>query len=108
MLMILIALACAPREPSEDEPMVREPETVVIHVRNHNTLQATVYIREDGGMRARLGEVPSQTDRFFERDVWRGQSIRFDIRILARRTFQTDAIVVVPGDTIQVTVPARL
>jgi hypothetical protein len=106
LLAAALAGGCSARD-ADDDFEFRLPETVVIHVRNQNTQQATVFIREDGEMRARLGEVAPLSDRFFERALFAPRSIRFDIRMLAGRTYETHAIAATPGDTIQVTVPSR-
>jgi hypothetical protein len=98
---------CAPREAADDAPPPQRVEAVVIEVHNQNPSLATVFLREEGGIGVRLGEVPSQTVRYFQQDLWLGRPIRFDIRILAGSTHRTEAILASPGDTVQLVIPWR-
>lgn len=113
VLGIAMAVACAPRdgvrEPPNGEGLDRDDPsgTVTIQVTNQNTSQATVYMVENEGMPRRVGEVPSLSERFFERTIWGAPSVQFDVRFLAGRTFRTASVVAMPGDTIHVTIPAR-
>ncbi len=105
---LAVVLACGLREADLDEEWDPEEDTVVIHVRNQNTRQAIVHFQQDGGIMRRLGEVTSLSERFFEEDLWLGMSVRFQIRLLAGPTHLTPEIMVSPGDTIEVTIPAHL
>lgn len=111
MLGATLALACAPqngvREPPNGEATLHGPGTVVVHVRNQNTAQATLFMIEDEGMARRIGEVPSLSERFFERELWGSRHIRFEVRLLAGRSYRTASVQAAPGDTIQVTIPVR-
>jgi hypothetical protein len=113
VLGIALAVACAPREgvrePPNGEGLDRDDPSgvVTIQVTNQNTSQATIYIVQNEGIPMRVGEVPSLSERFFERTVWGAPSVQFDVRFLAGRTFRTASVVAMPGDTIHVTIPAR-
>jgi hypothetical protein len=111
MLAAAMALACAPqngvREPPNGEGALRGPGTVVVHVQNQSTTQATLFMIQDEGMGRRIGEVPSLSERFFERELWGSRNIRFEVRLLAGRSYRTASVAASPGDTIQVTIPAR-
>jgi hypothetical protein len=111
--VLALALACATpgegvREPPNGAPH-RDAATgpVVVYVQNQNTAQATLYMIEDDGMPRRIGEVPALSERFFQREIWGIRNVRFEIRILAGRTFRTPSVAASPGDTIQVTIPVR-
>jgi len=104
-----LAAACGARNDAlNDLDPAAETATVVIHVQNRAAQQATVFIIPEGGLRARLGEVPAHAERFFESDVWLARTLEFDIRILAGRTHRTSTIPAYAGDTIQVTIPSHL
>jgi hypothetical protein len=111
MLGAALALACAPqngvREPPNGEGELWGPGSVVVHVRNQSTTQATLFMIEDEGMGRRIGEVPSLSERFFERELWGPRNISFEVRLLAGRSYRTASVPAAPGDTIQVTIPAR-
>jgi hypothetical protein len=111
MLAAALALGCAPqngvREPPNGEGALGGAGTVVVHVRNQSTTQATLFMIEDEGMGRRLGQVPSLSERFFERELWGSRNIRFEVRLLAGRSYRTASVPAAPGDTIQVTIPIR-
>jgi hypothetical protein len=109
---LALALACASpgegvREPPNGAPRDAVTGPVVVYVQNQNTAQATLYMIEDGGMPRRIGEVAALSERFFQHNIWGPRNVRFEVRILAGRTFQTPSVTASPGDTIQVTIPVR-
>jgi hypothetical protein len=101
-------LACGPAARQADSGAPRA-ETAV-HVRNDNFYDVTVYLL-DGGRRVRLGTVSglsSGTLMLAPHLVPGLRELRFLIDpIGGRRAWTSDAILVTPGDIVELTVPTR-
>jgi len=107
--IIGLVAACGLRDDAlNDMGPADEPAPVVIHIQNRAAQQATIFMIPDGGLRVRVGEVPSFSERYFEQQVWLGRTLEFDVRLLAGRTYRTSSVPAAPGDTVQVTIPSHI
>jgi hypothetical protein len=85
----------------------RQAMPISIVVVNDNFYDVTVYALLDGDRR-RLGSVVGNTTEEFDLGYRLGSTLRFEIRLLAGRSFVTEPILVSPGDEIIVQVPPHL
>ena len=85
----------------------RQGMSISIVVVNDNFYDVTVYALLDADRR-RLGSVVGNTTEEFDLGYRPGSTLRFEIRLLAGRSFVTEPILVSPGEEVTVQVPPHL
>lgn len=84
-----------------------QPGTVQVEVDNQNFYDATIYVLSGAGER-RLGIVPGKTKKTFVARLVAPADVRLRVRMLAGGSFTTDPMNTIPGEIIQLIIPARV
>ncbi|MFV2007333.1 MAG: hypothetical protein ACC667_07795 [Longimicrobiales bacterium] len=82
-----------------------EPGTIHVEVDNHNFYDATVYVITGAGER-RLGIVRGKSEKTYVARLLAPGEVRLRVRMLAGGSFTTDPMNTIPGETIQLIIPA--
>jgi hypothetical protein len=105
-LLALAAVACAPRNPFKDRPLVPAAESSVLLVTNNNWATAVVYAVTDG-QTLRLGSVETGMSATLRLPAAITASGRVNLRVYtlaASDFYESGPIFLAPGETVELVV----